>query len=1269
MVMQTKTTRRLQSLAIGSLCLVLALPAAAKLATAPSQTIDLPASPLGPQPVFTTAGDVDGDGRSDLLVGIPGAANGGMVELFMGTANGLSTTPIWVATSDQPTNSQFGVSVSFGDVDGDGKGDVLVGDPGYHYTGQDGLAHVGRVFIWTGAGNFLTRPDGTPSNANWVAQGDTTANAGFGLAVTTGDLNSDGLDDVIVGAPRLLSNGTTGITVGQVFVWSGDTNPGNGPVLLIPQTANWSARGTNGPNGTTGGDFGSSVSASGDVNGDGYDDLVVGAPTFSDGQTGEGAVVLYLGAADFASMPGGTSGVGQINGNLANANRLLESNQGNAQLGDRVQITGDVNGDGFADVLATEGQSAGMLLAGSAGLAPPLATIWSGTSPSGVGFSAALGDLNGDGLADFALTHFSQTTTTIPGAIDVHFGRKGSAPLPLTGDVLITAPNTTDFFEFGLDAATTGDINGDGYADLVGLALRNPFNQGIDSVLVYPGGGNPTTNQPFPWFFGDVQTGQTGTAFGLGLSPAGDINGDGFSDFIVGEPSFSDGESGEGRFEIFLGSACAPNCLFPILPVPNAWEGNQAGAQQGYSVAGIGDVNGDGFDDVAVGAPLYDQTLLRSVYTDAGRVQVYLGDGNGGLTLARSLSDVALFSQVQGEEFGWAVAPAGDVNGDGLSDLLVSAPLSPNGSLAQAGKVYLYLGTRAGGGVSGSPVTTLSGTLANQHFGIHAASAGDVNGDGYSDVIIAAPNGGPNGEPVAYVYLGQKNGLNPTPWETLIGTGTGDDNDINVASAGDVNGDSYSDLIVGEPEFSGPLGTNQGRARVFYGGPNPNTSPATTLLGPDPNSRFGSGVGGGGDVDGDGISDVVVGEQWYASFQGRAHVFLGHKTTGLVTPEAATLDSPVTGRGDFGRDVFDNFDFNGDGFADVLVAAFTAADGANPTAGAVAVYLGGGGPGEPRMPRMATTSSSQRLSLLSTSQGFLTQQLARSAAGRLLASAEIETKASVAAFDGTGTTIAPPVDTGTAGVTRSFGAGCQSFFATCRWRTRLLSRNPMFPRTPWISVPGNAPTEWDIHPFSDIDGDGVPDLADLCPAVADATNANADGDSRGDVCDNCPTMQNDDQADADGDGVGDICDNCVNVSNPRVPGWTPADAGQSFLSSHPWATLTGGQRDDDHDGYGNVCDGDFPKTSQGGNVGPADTAQYKLSIGHSRLNDDCGSPLGSGNTPCAIFDLNLNQNTDGVDNISPADTARFKLLLGHPAGPKCASCPLPCVAGATGSCQ
>ncbi|HTO55721.1 MAG TPA: thrombospondin type 3 repeat-containing protein [Myxococcota bacterium] len=179
--------------------------------------------------------------------------------------------------------------------------------------------------------------------------------------------------------------------------------------------------------------------------------------------------------------------------------------------------------------------------------------------------------------------------------------------------------------------------------------------------------------------------------------------------------------------------------------------------------------------------------------------------------------------------------------------------------------------------------------------------------------------------------------------------------------------------------------------------------------------------------------------------------------------------------------------------------------------------------------------------------------------------------------------------------------------------------------------------------------------------LGNAATGDTDGDGVPDATDNCPTIANADQADGDGDGVGDVCDNCVNVSNPRVPGGAIA-----FLAANPWATLTGGQRDDDHDGFGNVCDGDFPGTSQGGNVGPADTAQYRTALGKSRATDTCGT---AGTTPCAIFDLNLTQNTDNATNIGPADTARYRQLLGQPAGPKCAACPLPCQAGASGSCQ
>jgi hypothetical protein len=173
--------------------------------------------------------------------------------------------------------------------------------------------------------------------------------------------------------------------------------------------------------------------------------------------------------------------------------------------------------------------------------------------------------------------------------------------------------------------------------------------------------------------------------------------------------------------------------------------------------------------------------------------------------------------------------------------------------------------------------------------------------------------------------------------------------------------------------------------------------------------------------------------------------------------------------------------------------------------------------------------------------------------------------------------------------------------------------------------------------------------------LATATGGtDTDGDGIPDSSDNCPTISNASQTDTDGDGVGDACDNCVSVANARV---TPDSA--TFLASNPWATLTGGQRDDDHDGYGNKCDAKFPGTS-GTLVGAGDLAQFRASNGKSRLNDNCGT---AGTHPCAIFDLDETNTVIGA-----GDLAVFRSLNGKAPGPTCPTCPLTCEAGSAGTC-
>jgi hypothetical protein len=191
------------------------------------------------------------------------------------------------------------------------------------------------------------------------------------------------------------------------------------------------------------------------------------------------------------------------------------------------------------------------------------------------------------------------------------------------------------------------------------------------------------------------------------------------------------------------------------------------------------------------------------------------------------------------------------------------------------------------------------------------------------------------------------------------------------------------------------------------------------------------------------------------------------------------------------------------------------------------------------------------------------------------------------------------------------------------------------------------------------------------------TEPDTDGDLIPDTADNCPTVANADQADVGevnaggvADGVGDVCDNCTATNNPRVPSWTLATGGTDFLASNQWATLSGGQRDDDHDGYGNKCDAQFPGHTGVPNVGSQDLTQYRASSGKSRAIDTCGT---TGTVPCAIFDLN--ENIGGLPNIDSNDLNQYRSLSGKAPGPRCtthctgSSATLPCQAGTAGTCS
>ena len=273
-----------------------------------------------------------------------------------------------------------------------------------------------------------------------------------------------------------------------------------------------------------------------------------------------------------------------------------------------------------------------------------------------------------------------------------------------------------------------------------------------------------------------------------------DVNGDGFADLVIGVP----GAGGVGAVHVYWGGlAGVPSTPSQTLASPASARG-----PFGARVDCAGDVDGDGFVDVLVA----DQDSASG-----GTNHAYLFPG-GPQGLASAPSATLSGSSDLGFAFSRVFA-AGDVNGDGYADVIIAGG-GLNGGLEGA---FIYLGGPTGLGTA--PAFTLTGSNADG-FGTEAVGAGDINGDGYGDVVVSAPQYS-NGLGQLFVYLGGPGGISATASATLTGTDAGGGLGVSLASAGDVNGDGYADLLVGGTEVNGYAG----RGYVFSGAPAPGLRP------------------------------------------------------------------------------------------------------------------------------------------------------------------------------------------------------------------------------------------------------------------------------------------------------------------------------------------------------------------------------------------------------------------------------------------------------------
>lgn len=517
---------------------------------------------------------------------------------------------------------------------------------------------------------------------------------------------------------------------------------------------------------------GESLSRLGDVNGDGFDDFVIGAHGLNNGE----AYVVF-GSAAIGS--GGVIELSSLNG--SNGFSIVSEANGQAKTGQSVSDAGDINNDGISDILiGAPGIDIGLTNSGSA-------YVIFGDPSIGLG-------------------------GVVPGVVSLADVAAGA------GGFVMRGPATS--WGTGQDVNAIGDFNGDGFDDV--LVGSNAFNSLAGAHVVFGGSGiaasNPVQLAALTGTDGFYISGTTSQhRAGYSVSNAGDINNDGTNDLIIG--TFTQNITGEtGRaFVLFGGSAVGSTGTVDLsgLDGTNGFvvEGIDANDLAGSAVSDLGDINDDGIDDFLVGASGADGTASGSgeVYIVFGSTSVVTGgvlnasslDGTNGFVingpnLASFLSRYAMRSRV-------------DFNEDGIGDILIGAE-GANGPVNQTGHGYLLFGSSGIGStgtinfpnLAATDGLVLKGQGVGDGLGYSVSSAGDINGDNHVDLLFGAFESDLNGDRIGQiaVLLGPMRDLCGEKFPTIeLSLGDiptpGDDVVMGTSGADDIRGRAGNDTICG----------------------------------------------------------------------------------------------------------------------------------------------------------------------------------------------------------------------------------------------------------------------------------------------------------------------------------------------------------------------------------------------------------------------------------------------------------------------------------------
>ncbi len=832
-------------------------------------------------------GDLDGDGNVDLVVGVDrsdhGGTNIGRVEIYAGAPGSFF--------SDEPSRTlfgeneygRFGAAVAVCDFDGDGWQDLAVGavedaDLATATPADDqGAVHVFKG----GEGGYGDRADFVlygeiPDGTDFVGH----AGMQLGTTLATGDIDADGLCDLVVGAPEGAIDGTGGDGDGIVVVYRGTTEDGltltRDPAAVIVATgtrdelgrrvavgdvdgdgrddivvsewksdrgvtdggavwlftsldldeidpqetidtsdADWWVFGT-----TEDGFVGSDLDLA-DLDGDGYADLIVGA--YRQGLDEEGAVAVYAGS-ELATAPRWTDATGD------SPWRLITGGAAGGRLGQAAGGVGDADGDGDGDLLLLAGyDSTWGVEAGSAwfvsGEDAPSLLDWPGV-PSGhaIGQSLAFFDMDSNGTLDLL--------AGAPDAPDADVGANSGVLLTWTGawegdgtPILGGHAFHSGGDRFGYALSTAGDFDGDGRGDLAVVVRKEgkPSAWGTTqtaeascvagaetdtgSVLVYSGDSSGVVIRPSFVIYGEPD-------YIYGVHGGFDHDGDGYDDLLVRSWSWTD----TGGFSIVYGRP-ADASLTTVICERETYHGTDEFDRLGYAGAALGDLDGDGCDEIAVGATGEDTV---DAGTNHGTVRVLWGWGGGGCPSEPEVTTLSLTNT--GSGLGAALAGGRDVDGDDIPDMVVGASeyledsaeiggawLVPGWHLLEAARAPIVAGALPAADETelamllpdtGLDLTYgLKGDVAGGLFGASVALVPDPQDADRALVAVGAPQGAAGGTDLSggvALYRWGDAGLDTVPWAIVGGESAGPGGELGAALLGaEVDGQPL--LVVGAP--------------------------------------------------------------------------------------------------------------------------------------------------------------------------------------------------------------------------------------------------------------------------------------------------------------------------------------------------------------------------------------------------------------------------------------------------------------------------------------